>query len=151
MHVLVCTHTFRIGPEAYSGGAKAHQTSPPPSLAGNFICNSPFFTDWLLFTETCSGSPYISHLLWCPWNNLESEPRWPPGDPGWPRMTPCWPRGDPWWHCVEIRVTLCELVDPRMTPGWPQVTLSDLEWPRVYPSFSQSNLVNMLQLFSPLA
>ena len=93
-----------------SGGPLYLQFSLPPSLP-----NSGRYLLWL--------SLPLSHLLWCPWDNLESDPGWygwpqvtpggPRMTPGWPWMTPGWPQGDQGW--------------PRGNPGWP---LGDPGWPR---------------------
>ena len=70
---------------------------------------------------------YLSHLIWCPWDDLESYPR----DPWWtlsdPRVTPGYPTvtlGDLRWPQL-----------PQVTLGWPQVTLGDPRWPWVTPGW----------------
>ena len=90
---------------------------------------SAVLTDWLRDSLTdfhrylLRLSLSLSHLIWCPWDNLKSDsewsdwpqetPRWHLGDPRWPGLNPGWPQVTPGW--------------PRVTPGWPRTTPG---WPR---------------------
>ena len=111
---------------------------------------------WQKFALALSMS--LSHLVWSPWDNLESDSGWPgwpqggPGPPGWPWMTqgdlgdPKWPLGVHGWPRVILgdpewpRVTPGNPVLPQRDPGWPQVD-PGVTWvtpgdPRVIPGYS---------------